>query len=323
VFSHGAWFWVHCQSRVSGWVAGLSGGWFHVPAPGLPEIAFYYALLFGWSVGWLNRRRLAAACLAAGLLLCVRLERSRGGEITVLGGESNAIWCDLPGSRDDLLIDCGRKEGVERVLIPYLELRGVRRLPRLLLTHGAAAHVEGFSLVHDRFEPEQVMMGPVEQRSPVYRAIRAGVSGPVWVRRGDSIGAWRVLHPTDGTGVATADDVAVTLIGEWDGVRVLVMPDASRRAQREMLESRAGLKANVLILGCPRDGETVLDEFLKRVEPKVVVVKDNRIPAYDRDGGEQVRRLRALTGRVYTVSREGSVTVRLRVGGLEVSVLTR
>jgi hypothetical protein len=69
-----------------------------------------------------------------------------------------------------------------------------------------------------------------------------------------------------------------------------------------------------LIVGCPSEKETVLDGFIRRVSPDVVVVQDNRIPAYDRADGELLRRLRTMVKRVYAVSREGSIAIRC-VGG--------
>ena len=46
----------------------------------------------------------------------------------------------------------------------------------------------------------------------------------------------------------------------------------------------------------------------------MIVVQDNRLPAYDRADGNLMRQLNRRSQRVIAVSRVGSVTLRLRRG---------
>lgn len=284
-------------------------------APTVVEVVTYYGVLFAWCGRWFTRRRTGLVLAVVVALIGLRVARQGGAEITVLSQSTNSVFCDLPGSAGDLLIDCGRSHGVARVVIPFVHSRGLSSVPRLLLTHGDAGHVEGFKLVMTELRPGQVSISGVEQRSVAYRAAVAAVAVPDIVSRGDRIGPWQVLHPAyPQGGVATADDVAVTLRGEIEGIRVMIMPDASRVAQLAMLERWADLGAEVLIVGCPREGEEILEDFLLRVAPETIVLQDNWTPAYDRANGALLRRLHCFANNVRAVSRHGSVTIRLQDG---------
>ena len=211
----------------------------------------------------------------------------------MFGREANAILCDLKGEADDLLIDCGRREGMERVVVPFARSRGIGRIPNLLLSHGDAAHVEGFDIAAEAFSPVVVWASGVRQRSVVYQKALAAAGRTGGVQTGGWLGPWRVLHPSPERKLVTADAAAVILKGEIGGVTLLVLPDASRIAQSRILERWDDMEVDVLIVGWPKEGEIVIDEFLDRTRPEMIVVQDNRTPVFDRAGGELLRRLRS------------------------------
>jgi competence protein ComEC len=322
VFGHGAWFWIRCQMEICARVAEIPRGWTFVIAPSGAEIVIYFGLLLGWGLRWWSSRRLAG--VAIGLIACgVLIRQQRPVEITVFGREANAIFCDLKGEADDLLIDCGRREGMERVVVPFARSRGIGRIPNLLLSHGDAAHVEGFDIAAEAFSPVVVWASGVRQRSVVYQKALAAAGRTGVVQTGGWLGSWRVLHPSPERKLVTADAAAVILKGEIGGVTLLVLPDASRIAQSRILERWDDMEVDVLIVGWPKEGETILDEFLDRTRPEMIVVQDNRTPVFDRAGGELLRRLRSRCPEVLTVSQSGSITLGLADGRWSVETMGR
>lgn len=288
-FNWSAWFWMWGMIRVSEWVTQLPGAFFHVRPFTPGEMALWYGLLLGVMSGelWAARRRrwtLPALGLALGVCGWLRLEQQRGVTLTALplnGG--SAIYCDLPGARHDLLVDCGNSNAVEFVTRPFLRAQGVNRLPQLLLTHGDLRCIGGAEQLMCDFRAQQVLASGVRQLSSTYRRVMTNLQETPGrlrvVHRGETVGAFSVLHPAAGDRFKAGDDNAVVLRGEWHGTRVLLLSDLGRAGQEALMEREADLRADIVIAGQPAQGEPVCDGLLERMQPALLVILDSEFPA--------------------------------------------
>lgn len=292
LFNHSAWFWMWGMIHVSETATRLPGAFAYVKPPSPWVMALYYALLVGTLSGWLfpaSRRRwsLAALGLIALLCGCVWLDRHRSTTLTAMplsGG--SAVFCDLPGRRMDLLVDCGQTNAVAFITQPFLRAQGVNRLPQLLLTHGDLRQMGGAEDLMHSFRVEHVLASGVRQLSPTYRRVLTNLSRTPdrlrVVQRGDELGPFRVLHPLTTDRFRQADDNAVVLRGEFHGTRVLLLSDLGRAGQEALLEREPDLRADIVFAGLPTQGEPLCDGLLVRVQPRVVVLLDSEFPATTR-----------------------------------------
>jgi len=317
LFNHSAWFWMWSMIQISEMATRLPGAFYYVKPPAPWLMGLYYALLVGVMSGWLfAARRRAWSVTALGALTVLgsvaALVHGRTVTLTALPlSQGSAVFCDLPGRRTDLLVDCGRSNAVAFITQPFLRAQGVNQLSQLLLTHGDVNQMGGAEALMYSFRVQHVLASGVRQRSPTYRRVMTDLSRTpdrlrtVW--RGDALGSFHVLHPAASDRFPQADDNAVVLRGEFRGTRVLLLSDLGRPGQEALLAQEADLQADIVFAGLPVEGEPLLDGFLARVRPRVVVLLDSEYPAAARASPRLRERLSRQVETLVCTSQTGAV----------------
>lgn len=320
LFNHSGWFWMSAMIKVSHTATKLPGAFFYVSPPSLVTIGVYYALLIGVLSGWLLARERRAWATAGLVSLCVffgwRWQAARSEvELTVLplnGGHS--VFVNAPGRKADWVIDCGNTNSVEFVMKPFLRAQGVNRLPRLALTHGDLRHVGGAEVFSELFQVGEVITSPARFRSPAYRRILAALGDSSrshrTLSRGDQLGPWSVLHPAKDDTFTQADDAALVLLGNFHGVRALLLSDLGRRGQEALINLREDVRADIVVTGLPAQSEPVCDPLLELVQPRVIIVADTEFPATERANPVLRQRLAVRGTPVFFTRATGAVTFR-------------
>jgi competence protein ComEC len=332
LFNFSGWFWMEAMIKISDWLASSPGAYYYVRAPSWPGFTVYYALLFGTTTGWLltPRRRLWTAATTAILAVAafVHWDLHRTDvRITVLPlGGGDSIFVDAPGSANDMLVDCGNESAADFMVKPFLQGQGVNRLSLLLLTHGDLRHVGGAELVGREFSVTQIVTSRVPSRSSTYRRLIDSLkSSPGrWhpAGRRDQFGPWTVLHPADDDRFAGADDNALVLRGEFNGVRVLLCSDLGLPGQQTLLEREPDLRAEVVVSGVPTRGEPLGNPLLDAIQPRAIIVSASEVPAQERATKELRERLERRGIPVFYTSDDNAVTIILRPKGWEVQAMS-
>jgi competence protein ComEC len=287
LFNHSAWLWMRLMVLASEWTTTLPAAYWYVRSPTLLEIAMYYALLWLVISGWwrLPTRRVATIAIVAVLAAALTVSWAREPKetrITVLNGAAS-IFINEPGAGNDLLVDCGGEAETRFLVKPLLHAAGINRLPRLLLTHGDLHHVGGAEAIAGEFKPEEVVTSAIRFRSTAYRQavekLEQSSQRLRQIKRGDALGHWQVLHPEAQEKFTQADDSAVVLRGEVEGVRMLLLSDLGRLGQRAVLERYADLRADIVVAGIPAQGEPLSGALLEAIQPRVIIVQDRHFPA--------------------------------------------
>ncbi|MGA2661775.1 MAG: ComEC/Rec2 family competence protein, partial [Verrucomicrobiota bacterium] len=331
-FNHAGWFLMECIRVSSHWFAAWPGAYYYVAAPGILGSALYYALLLAAATGWLfrpNVRSWATGALgvAAGVWCWQTWQIASSTRLTVLPlGGGHAIYVDAPGSRNDLLIDCGSSNSVQLLTKPFLRAQGVNRLPGLVLTHGNSQSIGGAQAVDALFPARAIWASPVRFRSGAYRrALQEFNRTPGKLRtlsRGDRLGAWTILHPEAGDRMPQADDNALVLMGGLQGARVLLLSDLGRPGQNALLERNRDLRADIVITGLPVATEAIGEELLEAVQPRVIIVADSEFPASARASPRLRERLGQRNVPVLYTRSDGAVTLELSRGRWELRTMS-
>jgi competence protein ComEC len=324
ILNNSAWFWMTAMLRVSEWTAGWPGAALHVMAPGPFSIAFYYLLLVSLTSGlWLQvqlRRWIVASIVLLGIGSAREIARQCSQTtLTVLplsGG--HAVFMDAPGAARDMLVDCGDERLAHLTVKPFLQARGVRRLPQAVLTHGDADHVGGLPTITEFFHPERILTPAGKFRSPIYRealrVARESGSEIVTLSRGEKRGDWSVLHPQADDNFPYADDKTLILKGTIEGTRILLLTDASPSAQKVLIERGADVRSEIVIASISPAGEPLGDALLARIEPRVVVVADAPFPPEARARPPLRERLTRRGFPVFYTSETGAITFEFKTG---------
>jgi ComEC/Rec2-related protein len=324
LFNHAAWFFMWLMVRFSDWAAQAPGGCFHVAAPSPAVFALYYALLVSALAGWLFRpklRRWVAAVLGLLAMVCliewqVKRASARLTVVPLNGGES--VYFQPAHSLETLLIDCGHEPSAEVLLKPFLRAQGVNRLAKLLLTHGDINNVGGARLVTERFPPRKVLFSQISFRSGTYRELVRGFDNTPGLiqtlRRGDQLAPWTVLHPEENDRFPQADDNAVVLLGDIEGVRVLLLSDLGKPGQNALMNRSPALRADIVISGLPNQTEPLADALIEALQPQLIIITDAVFPASQRASPRLRERLAARQAPVLYTRETGAITLTFAHG---------
>jgi competence protein ComEC len=170
-----------------------------------------------------------------------------------------------------LLYDTGPRLGpyltaARAAVLPYLRYAGIRRIDRLVESHGDSDHAGGIADVLAAVPVDGILAGEPD-RVP-RRDTRACRDGQRW--RWDGV-EFAVLHPSPSTGGRGNNRSCVLRVGS--GGRALLIPgDIERDAEAALLARHAGrLAAPVLV--APHHGSTTssTEAFVRAVDADLVI----------------------------------------------------
>jgi competence protein ComEC len=319
MFNHSAWFFMSAMTKASVLATEIPGSFFYVPAPAWWTIAIYYAVIIGALSGWLfapqRRIRGATVLILIAAVYFWRWEKSRDEtELTVLplnGG--HAVFVDAAGWKNDWLVNCGDENAVQFTLKPFLRAHGVNTIPRLVLTEGDTRNTGGAELLDELFGVGEVWTSPVHFRSGNYNKMVSEFEKPPSRHRilnfGETIGGWKILWPRRVNTFSRADDNALVLLGNFHGVKILLLSDLGRAGQSALLEQTNDLRADIVVTGLPNEGEPLCDALLDAIQPKIIIVADSEFPALKRAPAALRERLEQRSLPVFFTRKTGAVTI--------------
>ena len=234
---------------------GLPGATFRVGSPPAWIWVFYGLVIVGWTLAVRHRRLLAtglcfsaALCLQGVMILAdfspeppphttlTFLDVGQGDSTLIELTDGKRILVDGGGvssGRYRALVEEGTFSIGEDVVSPYLFKRRIRRLDALVLTHAHHDHMDGLFDMLENFEVGEVWLGR-NPMVPEYRKLLEQIYRrqiPIrWVRAGQQIGPFTVLHPPADWTVdqRVQNDDSVVLQLEADGTSVLLTGDLER-----------------------------------------------------------------------------------------------
>lgn len=313
--------------------AWVPGGATEVPRFGWWPTVGYYLCLAGALSGVRSARRwtIGAGILTVGLLFQDDVRRPFRDDLTVTFlpvGQGDAAVIELPFGRT-MVVDTGPNLGatsaVERVLLPFLRERGLRRVDWLVLSHPHADHIADVAGLAeavpigeiwwsgDEREATDTLLDPIRARSPVRVTARKTLKvGSVTVE---------VLAPDQAWArYSTVNDASVVLMLSHGDHRILLTGDAQAESEARMVQAWGeGLRADVLKLGHHGSRTSTSEGFLRTVAPAHAIVSaglDNRFGFPHREVTERLRRAGV---RVWRTDLHGAVTVRSTGASLSVS----
>lgn len=256
------------------WLAELPLAVWQAPKPGLFETLLAMAgtlwLLTprGWPLRW--------AGLLAWLPLMMALPKAptKGIWVTAFDiGQGNALLIETPSFR--LLYDTGptysaAADGGSRVILPYLQARGIKRLDAMVISHSDIDHAGGARSLMQALE-----IGWVASSLPPGHALRDArhvdcVAGQRWVRDGVQ---FEFLHPlVSDRELSKPNARSCTLKISVGDRAVLLTGDIEAPQERALLQRAAEqLRADVLLAPHHGSGTSSTPQFLNAVAPTIAL----------------------------------------------------
>lgn len=313
-----------------------------LPPPGAMAVALYYA---GWVIWWAVQGRqwpgpgglamgrtarvsALAAVLGTGIWIvaapAVSARLDRALEVTFIDvGQGDATLVRDPGGHA-WLVDAGGAGGGRfdigrRVIEPVLWASGVRRLSRMVLTHGDADHAGGALAIVRDLSPPEVWEGVPVPPDQMLRDVRAAAiaAGAIWrtVQRGDKVASGElqamIRHPppADWERQRVRNDDSVVTEFRFGDVSIVLPGDVEASAEAALA---AELRpAPIRVLQAPHHGSATSSTWplICAARPDLVVVSAGRGNRYGHPHRAVLERYQAAGVPVWRTDRDGAITL--------------
>lgn len=207
--------------------------------------------------------------------------------VTVLDvGQGDAIFIEFP-SGANVLVDAGPRvpsyDAGERIVVPFLNYRGVKSLDAVIMSHPHSDHIGGIPAVLRSVEVRQLVEPAVAGETELYREIhRTAQQRNIRIsprRAGDTINIERnsrlyVLHPYatyDSTGNLNNASLVIKLV--YGSTAVLLMGDAEAEVEGKLIRRYTPmLEAEVLKTGHHGSITSSTEEFVRATRSSLALV---------------------------------------------------
>lgn len=337
---------------VSGQVASALAWLAWLPTAWLVQVAQVGAALPGAAVAWQGGAAGAALLVGATATGALVLRSRRLRRVSAAGcagmlAAVAALWlvapawpppgwvlvaCDV-GQGDALVLNAGRHAGVvidtgpdPQAVDRCLRRLDVRRVPRVVLTHLHADHVEGLPGVLRGRDVAQVEVGPLDEpvgeRARVVRWAAAArvpiVRATVGEVRTAASSRWAVVAPDRaqrGTNNDPNNSSLVLRVIIAGGRTVLLTGDVEKEAQQSLLDLGVPLRSDVLKV--PHHGSNrQLPAFLATVRPRLAVTSVGAGNPFGHPSPATIDQVVRAGARSYRTDQDGDIAIIDRGGVL-------
>lgn len=237
--------------------------------------------------------------------------------ITLDTGDSDAHILLTPEG-GVLLVDTGLSSTYS-VLKGALSRLGIAEIDALILTHPHKDHIGGAEALLSDFSVSEIYTAPTSHSSDTLDSLLAAVDEkgiPLHTVTADdmlSLGglSLRVLSPTADAEFDEVNDESLVLSFTHGSLRFLMMGDAEKTAEKDMLRRYPAdvLAADYLKAGHHGDDDASSKSFLSACQPAVAVITADREADPDHANAETLERFARVRTAVYVTDEHGAICV--------------
>lgn len=320
------------------WIAGFSFCSVWLPTPTILEISLYYIFLFSLLCGIKKRRFQIAAVFSLIFLLLIpayrsyRINHSHSDTISFLDvGQGNGAVVELAGGYRTIIDGGGayspRFNVGEGVIAPFLWSKGIRRIDSVIISHPDADHFNGLAFILERFHPEKLWINGDIRKNKKYTELLAlaeqqGIKidvpseGEILFKNDRSqIINTAALHLTRDT--PSPNDKSLVIKLSTQGTNFVFTGDISEFSEKELVNSKEDIKAEVLLLSHHGSNSSSSEKFLAAVKPCVVVISAGKHAKNSFPSPEILERCRKKGYRIFNTAEHGTVSFRVENGTVE------
>ncbi|MDQ0254331.1 competence protein ComEC [Evansella vedderi] len=258
-------------------------------------------------------------------------------------GQGDAIVIELPRREGVYLVDTGgvvlwglwggggditeNSNGPgKRVIEPFLKGNGIKKIDKLILTHGHWDHIGEVCYLLTAFPVKQVLY-PLSLDIPnsakkVLQCIYEEQVPVHWAKKGDY---WRVtaqgfyiIHPEGNE--RGENDRSITFIAEIEGVTFLFTGDVEEAGEHKIIQGIENISADILKVGHHGSRTSTSERFIQKVSPRVALISAGRNNRYGHPHQEVTDRLSDHGILTFRTDKHGAVTIKIKKGNLNLEV---
>lgn len=213
-------------------------------------------------------------------------------------GQGDGILLESKG--EFVLIDAGEKEYGDTVL-KYIKKRNAKSLKYVIATHPHSDHIGGLAKVINGIDTENFITVETDQSTRtwlnVLKAVDKNDVNYIDAEVGSTYSfgeaSFTILAPLSDNYNGYNNYSVVTMV-ECGDIRFLMTGDAEKESEKEMLEAKEDLRADVLKLGHHGSSTSSTAAFLKAVNPAYAIISCGKNNDYGHPHKETIKKLKLM-----------------------------
>ncbi|MGN1299744.1 MAG: DNA internalization-related competence protein ComEC/Rec2 [Clostridia bacterium] len=237
------------------------------------------------------------------------------------------VLIDGGGSRTPDKYDVG-----EKVLLPYLLDRRIKKLDYIIISHFDADHAQGIEAVIKKIKVENIVVSKQASQSVEYdKIIKMCKEKKIKIidaKRGEKIvidkyAYFDILHPgdillDDGKGGLNANAIVAKLNYKMDNklFTALFTGDIEYDAEQELVKEYGNkLKADILKVAHHGSKTSSSQNFIELVKPKIALIGVGKDNTFGHPNESVLERLRDLKCKIYRTDENGEISIKVKREG--------
>lgn len=226
-----------------------------------------------------------------------------------------------------VLIDAGDIDSFG-VIGKYLDDLGVTEINYLILTHMHTDHMGSADRILENYSVDNVLMTRAPEEliptnefySRLLDTLKNYDGNVIEARAGDS-------YTLDGFGFTVLaplgvyeelNNYSIVIKADSQGKSFLFMGDAEKQSEKDLIQSGADLKSDVLKVGHHGSSTSSRAAFVSAVSPKIAVISCGRDNAYGHPNRSTLNNLGKTDAEVFRTDIDGNVVIECKEGNLTV-----
>lgn len=255
------------------------------------------------------------------------------GKVTMINvGQGDSILIELPFRKAVYLIDSGgtlffgvEEDWQERrnqfdvgkdVVVPVLKAEGIRKIDKLILTHGDEDHIGGAKAILDHVKVNELVYGKSNQFEDNEKQLLTAAhekkvklsfvqTGMKWHK---GTYTFHILGPTGNEG--SKNDRSIIVYTKLGNVTWLFMGDAEQNGETNLLRNYPNIQADVLKVGHHGSRTSTSEQLLESINPKVALISVGRNNSYGHPHDDVVLRLKEREVSIFRTDKHGAIQFR-------------